>query len=203
MAEMTIGITGGIGSGKSVVARVLRCNGFPVFDCDTEAKILMHRDVGLVESLKKGLGEEIYHPDGTLNRDLLSGKLFSDKEVRSFVNKIVHHAVREEIKSRRRKVKGRFFIESAILATGGIAGMCDSIWVITAPRDEKLLRIGKRDGLRVNEIESRMKAQEKELEMLPETGVVVIENDNRHAILPEILKLTDKYINNQTYTLTC
>ncbi|MCH5224419.1 MAG: dephospho-CoA kinase [Muribaculaceae bacterium] len=200
--DITIGITGGIGSGKSVVSRVLRCNGFKVFDCDYEAKVIMNKEPTKL-SLIAAFGEEIYTPDGNLNRPLMSEIIFNDKEKLRFVNSIVHQEVKNFIRMERKKTRGYFFIESAILSGSGITDFCDEVWLVVAPERLRLKRAMERDGVTQEKIETRMKAQSKELSQLSQEKVTVLRNDEFHAILPEILKKTKIYQQNQKYTLSC
>ena len=97
MAVEIIGITGGIGSGKSVVSRILRCCGFTVYDCDSEAKKLMTCNYMVKDCLINLFGDSVYHPSGELNKTLIADKLFSDNDIRVQVNAIVHRAVRNDI----------------------------------------------------------------------------------------------------------
>ena len=199
----TIGITGGIGSGKSIVARILRCNGFSVYDCDSEAKYLMKNDKNIKSSLQEKFGSKIYLSDGQLNKTLLSKYLFTDPEVRNFVNSIVHSAVRKDIKEKREKNEGIFFIESAILISGGISNICNEVWIVEAPMESKIRRIANRDNISYEEILQRIKSQEEELELTKNTDFIRIINDNKHPILPLILSLVDKINNKQIYKIIC
>lgn len=199
----TIGITGGIGSGKSIVARILRCNGFSVYDCDSEAKYLMKNDKNIKSSLQEKFGSKIYLSDGQLNKTLLSKYLFTDPEVRNFVNSIVHSAVRKDIKEKREKNEGIFFIESAILISGGISNICNEVWIVEAPMESKIRRIANRDNISYEEILQRIKSQEEELELTKNTDSIRIINDNKHPILPLILSLVDKINNKQIYKIIC
>lgn len=199
----TIGITGGIGAGKSVISRVLRCNGLNVYDCDREAKLIMVNDQSVKNSLTDRLGKDVYLTDGNLNRGKLAEDIFSDHELRRFVNGIVHKAVRNDIEEKRKKIEGLFFIESAILVTGGIAPLCNQIWIVTAPIAERITRVIKRDNTDIISVEKRMQSQERELELLESKDIVVLENDNRNPLLEEILKMTDKLNYQQTYSISC
>lgn len=199
----TIGITGGIGSGKSVVSRILRCNGCYVYDCDSEAKRLMREAPEVVEKLKTRLGADIYNSDGSLNKTKIADLIYKDSEKRNFVNQIVHGAVRRDIKEKREQVDGLFFIESAIIATGGIAPECSRIWLVTSPEEIRILRVEKRDGLSRREIERRMEAQEKELSLLPEDKIIILENDDVSGLVYPVMSLIEKNHINQTYKVLC
>lgn len=201
--RITIGITGGIGSGKSIVSRILRCNGFTVFDCDAEAKGIMVRNHEVKDSLISGLGGDIYDPSGELNRQKLASLIFSDSEKRNFVNGIVHKAVIDEINDWRKKIDGYFFIESAILMTGGISSICDYIWLVISPDRVRYERVKKRDNMTFSEISRRMKSQDKEFENIPKQKEVLIKNDGQHPLLQYILELTNKYQLQNTYLMPC
>lgn len=200
---MVIGITGGIGSGKSVVSRALRCNGFRVYDCDSKAKFLMANDPMVKRNLKERLGKEIYTPSGDLNKKLLGALLFGNAEIRNFVNSVVHRAVREDILKDINKELGDLFIESAIPVTGGLTEICEQIWLVEADEEERKRRVIKRDGLKEEEVTKRIEVQRKEFEDLKDKNVVVLPNDNRHPLLNKILFLTNKLNNLQTYIIKC
>lgn len=199
----TIGITGGIGAGKSVVARVLRCNGFTVYDCDLKAKELMSNNAQIKQLLIETLGKDIYFDDGGLNRKKIASFIFQDKEKRVAVNKIVHKAVREDIISERSFNNGFFFIESAILATGGIDRMCDKIWLLEASKSDCLERVAKRDKASCEEIERRMETQKEEFNLLEPSKLIVMHNDDRHPLLSEILRNVNKFNITNRYTILC
>lgn len=183
-----IGLTGGIGSGKSVIARILRCNGLTVYDCDSEAKKLMANDFEVKEKLIGCLGPEVFLNDGTLNKQWIAGKIFSDFSYRDEVNAIVHQAVREDIiKNARKNNKFPLFIESAILATARLVNFCQQIWVVTAPKELRIERVAGRDGLKREEILKRIDAQDKEFENLPHDKVLEIENDGNTPVLYKVL----------------
>lgn len=203
MQNLTVGITGGIGSGKSVVSRILRCNGYQVYDCDSNAKFLMNSDPGLKMELKRRLGKDIYTEDGQLDRKKMANLLFTDEAVRKFVNKIVHEAVRKDILYKREKSKKLFFIESAILVTGGISDFCKQIWIVTAPKSIRIRRVELRDKMDREEIEKRMESQQKELSLLDKQKTIILENDGEHPILVKVLKLIEEYNNNQIITISC
>lgn len=201
--NITIGITGGIGAGKSIVSRVLRCNGFKVFDCDYEAKVLMNKNIEIKKALINLLGNSIYSKDGVLNRKTMATLIFSDPKKLQQTNNIVHRSVRKEIIKDREKISGRFFIESAILMSGGISPLCDQVWVVTAPLELREKRVEKRDGMKPEEIKNRIKSQEKEISLLKDFPIIHLENDDHSSLLPEILRLVDRYNHLQTYTITC
>lgn len=192
MAEVTpliIGITGGIGSGKSVVSRILRLNGERVYDCDTEARRLMESDKQLICNLTDLLGEEAFGYEGKLNRPYIAEKIFGNDEIRIAVNRVVHHAVKEDFLRYARLQGGRVFCESAILATAGFDRICHKIWLVTASEEERIERIILRNGLSREEIEKRMASQKIEFDSLPVYKVVELRNGPSDLLLPQIFGL--------------
>ena len=190
---MLIGIAGGIGSGKSVVSRILRLKGFRVYDCDTRAKQLMTESESLRKEIVRIAGVEAYSADGSLNRKFLSECLFSNKEVRRDINMVVHRAVRDDVESFAAAAAedAPVFVESAIMAESGLAESCDAIWLVTAPETVRIDRVMKRNGLSHQEILNRIEAQKKETEKLMECGkrIVMIENDDNSSLLSQLAKL--------------
>ncbi len=205
-------ITGGIGSGKSVVSRILRLNGFKVYDCDSEARRIMEMDLGVMEQLIEILGEESYHSVGgveenrrAINRPFIASKIFNDDELRNAVNRVVHKAVREDVVRFARECETIAFCETAIPATSKMEAMCESIWLVTASERERIERVVKRNGLSRTEVESRIATQKEEFSKLDEKKTHVIMNGKDNLILPCIFNLLsassdsklviDKYIN--------
>lgn len=201
--DLTTGITGGIGSGKSVVSRVLRCNGFKVFDCDMEAKMLMTQNELLKKSLQEALGKDIYHEDGTLNRQRLSDLIFTDEEKRKIVNREVHAAVSDLIMQRRKETEGLFFIESAILASSGLLEFCDAVWLVVSDEKIRLKRLEEREPGRAEEMKKRIETQKAEQYLLKHDMLEVLVNNVESRLLERILKLIDKFKQTQTYTIPC
>lgn len=201
--DVTIGITGGIGSGKSVVSRVLRCNGFKVYDCDASAKILMKTQKEVKHALTSRFGARVYLETGELNKNLLSQLIFSDESNRDYINRIVHKAVREDIKEIKKNTKGIFFIETAIPMTGKIDQFCDQIWIVEASEKTRIERVEKRDKINKEEILKRIEAQRSELEGLENEEVLRLKNNAESPLLREILKLTNRLNNQQTYSILC
>lgn len=197
-----IGITGGIGSGKSVVSRILRLQGYEVYDCDSEARLIMERSAEIRESLTERFGKEAVNHDGTLNRRHIADRVFGNSEELKWLNSIVHKAVREDV-ARRRELKSEgdlslpddvsapLFVESAILATSGLSGMCSEIWLVDAPEEVRLERAMGRDGAARQEIMRRMAAQRKETDALAEYRVCRIDNSGGRSLLGQIDRLLE------------
>lgn len=195
-----VGITGGIGSGKSVVSRILRLNGAKVYDCDTEARSIMESDPCVVRELTAILGASAYKEGGGLDRRYVAEKIFTDEVLRSLVNGVVHKAVREDFLHKASSWGDLSFCESAILATSHFDKICDEIWYVTAPEDERIIRVMKRDSLSEEEIRKRIDTQRKEFDCLPKEKVIEIRNGDNDLLLPCIYKLIE-IINSESICL--
>ncbi|MDE6578443.1 MAG: dephospho-CoA kinase, partial [Muribaculaceae bacterium] len=176
-----IGITGGIGAGKSVVSRLLRLKGYRVYDCDSEAKRIMETDPDLRKALIKLLGENAYS-GACLNRKHIADIIFTDSHIREKINGLVHAAVRKDFLRYARNAETPVFVETAILSTGGFLPLVDEIWLVEAPENVRIERVRKRNGLPEKEILERMQTQQKEFDNLPMEKTEVIVNDGESSI---------------------
>lgn len=178
-------LAGGIGSGKSMVARILRLRGYGVYDCDYEARLLMENDPSLVGSLVETCGEEIYK-DGRLDRKKLAKLIFSNPDLRDKINSLVHHAVRDSVRVWLASDPSNIFVETAIAAQSGLAAEAEGIWWITASFDTRMKRIRERDDRSEAEILRIMEAQSMEAQMinnLSDIPVTEIVNDHNTSLL--------------------
>ena len=186
---MIIGITGGIGSGKSVIARQLRKMGYSVYDTDSEAKRIIVEDATVREQMTALFGEEVYQ-DGVYQTALVAQQVFADKNLLAKLNAIVHPAVKADIISKFRSLgvlseplkrnSGLFFIECAILFQAGFDVLCDKVVAVTAPEDIRLERVIARDHSDMNKVRARMRAQEAEKVLV--RANIVINNDGTTPI---------------------
>lgn len=180
-----IALTGGIGAGKSVVARVLSAMGYPVYDCDSRAKSIMDCDTKIHAQLGAQIDTAVVS-GGMIDRKLLSEIVFSDSRKLECLNGIVHGAVVEDLKEwSRRQVSPVAFVETAILYQCEIWKMVDAVWEVSAPVETRIRRVMARSGLSRRQILERMSAQIDE----PRLAHIYIYNDDEHAVLPEIRKL--------------
>lgn len=185
---MLIGITGGIGSGKSVVSRILHCMGYAVYDSDTQAKDIMDADEGLKKRLATHIHPEAIDIEGNINRKLIASIVFSDREKLRVLNTLVHSSVREDLalwKANNETGAKPVFVECAIIYTSGIAGLCDCIWEVTASEDIRINRIMTRNGLSAEDAIKRIAAQRDEC-LSAERAHVIIENNGIRPLLPQI-----------------
>lgn len=192
-----IALTGGIGSGKSVVARLLRVMGHKVYDCDERAKYVMTADSQLRQELVQLFGPETYHdaPGQTapqLNRAYLSSCIFSDASLLSAMNACVHPAVARDLMAQYALHDNRepFFFESAILFESGFDRLVPptQVWTISAPLELRIKRAMQRDAAPrakvLARIESQMPQDEKE-----RRSDAIIQNDDLHSVILQVQQL--------------
>ena len=188
-------LAGGIGSGKSVVARWLRLRGFGVYDCDLRARMLMQKDDLLKKRIKEIAGEDIYDSEGILRRRALAEILFENPEIRCMVNKEVHEAVKNDISQWLSDNPNNIFVETAIPAESGLADRAEEIWMVEASLDTRLKRVRERDSRSENEIKKIIEAQENEEKRLQSKGKKIerIFNDLDDLVSPQIIRKLIKY----------
>lgn len=154
-----VGLTGGIGSGKTTVAGFFSEMGVPVYIADIEARKLTNRSKYIRKKLIALLGEEAY-ADDRINRKFVAGKIFNDSELLESVNKIIHPRVAMHFKRWLSKQKGPYCIkEAAILFENGGYKQCDYTILVTAPRETRVERLLERDETTRPDIEDRMANQ--------------------------------------------
>lgn len=193
MGKKLIGVTGGIGAGKSVVSRILRLKGFPVYDCDSRAKDLMDSSEEILKALVLHFGEEVTKNDGSLDRVLIASLVFSLDDERLWLNKLVHGAVREDLMMWKSECDAELcFVESAIMVSSGLDLLCDKIWVIEAPVELRKDRALKRGGVTEENLDLRIKAQRMEIDALPSEKVERIENSEESSLLLQIERLLNE-----------
>ena len=186
-----IAITGGIGSGKSVVARIVQVMGYSVYDCDSRAKSLMLHDDEVKRQLVDAFGKETYHVDGTINKEHLSKMAFADDQTLKRLNAIVHPATASDMlrwaDTQASKGVAVTFIETALLRTAGLDKMVDEVWHVTAPVELRITRVMARSGLTSAQVKERISAQAQE-EAVAECEKEIINTDDS-PLLPRIIKL--------------
>jgi len=186
-----IGITGGIGSGKSVVGQILEAMHFPVYYSDQQSKVLVETDIEIREELIKLLGTEVYL-DGKLNRPFLTQQLFSNDELRLKINQIIHPKVREAFTNWVSKQSSNLvFNEAAILFETGAYKSMDFNILVTAPLELKISRVMKRDNVQKNEVEERISKQWSDAEKIPLADYVIV-NDEVKPLLQQIEAIIKK-----------
>jgi dephospho-CoA kinase len=186
-----IGITGGIGSGKSLICKIFHVLGVPVYDADSRAKKLMTTDGILIDQIKKEFGSLSYDEDGVLNRELLSRTVFNNPEKLTKLNSLVHPRVALDFNQwMSEQIGARYCVkEAALLFEAGSYRSLDKIIVVTAPDELRIKRVLQRDPHRdKTEVERIIKNQMQQEEKMMMADFI-IKNDESELVVPQVLKL--------------
>jgi dephospho-CoA kinase len=168
-----VGLTGGIGSGKSAVLSVFSSQGVPCYQSDSSAKKLMHQDPELINQIKALFGDDLYEGE-KLNRGKLAEVVFADKSKLESLNAIVHPRVKEDFQLFLSQQNADYVIkEAAILFETGGAEDCDVTILVTAPEDLRIERVMKREKSKVELIKSRMRHQWSDEKKIPMADYVI------------------------------
>lgn len=187
-----VGITGGIGSGKSTVCKVFSVLGVPVFYADATAKQLMNSEPQLREQLIRLFGPAVYLPDQTIDRKYLAGIVFSDKSLLEKLNHIVHPAVGKAFDDWCLKQNAPYILhEAAILFESGFYKMMDKTIMVYTDEHERIERVVKRDKIPEEMVIQRMKNQWPDEEKI-KLADYVIGNNDRELIIPQIVEIDKK-----------
>ncbi|MBQ6723579.1 MAG: dephospho-CoA kinase [Paludibacteraceae bacterium] len=199
---MIIGITGGIGSGKSTIAQELARRDFAVYDCDREAKRIIAEDSEVRKAIVALLGEEAF-VEGTYNTAYVSQRVFADKALLEKLNQIVHPAVLNDIK-RFQTISNNLkplFVESAILYEAGLDTLCDKVIVVDAPEEVRIARTIARDygndasPDNIDKVRARVKAQ-RVFSNQSSAVSFVVKNDGKTSIAEIVDKITHNMCKN-------
>lgn len=191
MAKM-IGLTGGIGSGKSVVANVFATLGIPVFNADEEAKRIMQTSPEIKAAIIEQFGAEIYNASG-LQKEKLAAIVFNDPFQLQLLNAIVHPVTIQAAKDWAAKQTSPYVIkEAALIFESGAAEGLFKVIGVTAPLPLRTLRVMQRDGITKEQVEARMRNQISDTIKMRLCDFV-IQNDNQQMVIPQVLAI-DKAI---------
>lgn len=184
-----VGVTGGIGSGKSTVCKVFAALGIPVFDADVTARQLMNNDPALLKQLVHLFGPSIYLPDQTIDRKYLAGIVFNNPTLLHELNNIVHPAVRDAFNRWLEQQKAPYVIhEAAILFESGFYKMMDKTITVVASESERISRVTSRDRLTAEQVRERIRNQWND-EQRMKLADFVIRNNNTDLITPQIMEI--------------
>jgi len=187
---MKIGITGGIGSGKSTVCKIFEILGVPVYYADDRAKWLMNNQPKLIKGVKSIFGSEAYHADGTLNRPFIADIVFNDKSKLEQLNALVHPVVHQDgVVWNEANTNAVYTIkEVAILFESGSYLTVDKVITVFAPKEIRIKRVLTRDNTTREAIEARMDKQISEEEKIERSDFVVY-NDDEHSLIEQVIKI--------------
>ena len=191
-SPVIVGLTGSMGAGKSVVAAILRCLGFPVYDADGAAKRLYVTDAAVGKAVRDRFGEDVFNSEGVLVRKKLADRVFGDDDAVAALNEIVHPAVRRDFDAWKARWSSRnvryLFREAAILFESGAHVDCDRVWSVTAPEQVRMSRVKRRNGWTLEEFKDRTRHQWAP-ERVNAASDSVIVNDGFDALVPVVVNL--------------
>lgn len=185
---LTIGLTGGIGSGKSTVARIFEVLGIPVYYADEAAKKLMTENEELKIALINAFGKDAYN-NGNLNREYIAGQVFNDPEKLQFLNSLVHPATIKDALVWFQKQKAPYVIkEAALIFESGSNKDLDYVIGVQSPVELRIKRAMIRDNISEEQVKARMNKQMNEEEKLRLCNYVIV-NDEQQMVIPQVLAL--------------
>jgi len=186
---LTIGITGGIGSGKSTVCQIFKILGISLFEADLVAKTLINSNQEVRNGLIQLFGREIYGSDNRINRKMLANLIFNDDNLLKKVNQLVHPAVRNEFTNWMKLQDSEYIIhEAAILFESGFYKMMDYNILVSAPEEMRIERVCKRENITPEKVRERMAKQWPDEEKRKLTTLEIV-NDNKKLIIPQIVEI--------------
>lgn len=190
-----VGITGGIGSGKTTVCRVFELLGVPVFYADNVAKTIMQTDSQLKNEILNTFGQESYSIDGQLNRPYISSIVFKDQSQLNKLNALVHPAVFRAFDRWIAEQKEVPYIlkEAALLFESESYKMCDLSILVISPESTRISRIKARDHISEEEIMLRMKRQFSDEQKMKLANHILVNDENR-LLIPQILDLHQQFL---------
>ncbi|MDG2227545.1 MAG: dephospho-CoA kinase [Flavobacteriales bacterium] len=193
---LKVGLTGGIGSGKTTVSEVFHSLGIPVYNSDKRAKYLMENDSSLRVAIIQYFGEESYRSEG-LNRLYLSEQVFSDKSKLQKLNSIVHPVVGNDFALWCKNQSAPFVLkEAAILIESGAYKGLDKIIVVTASENVRMERVMERDGVKASEVRDRINNQMTDSERL-QYADFIIDNDGIQMLISQVKEVFNKLNDSQ------
>ncbi len=187
---LQVGITGGIGSGKTTVCKIFETLGIPVYYSDERAKWLIENDRELIFGIKALLGEQAYDADGHYNRPYVAKQVFTDKAKLQALNGLVHPAVFKDSQSwQQSQLEASYSLkEAALIFESGNYRLLDKVIVVTAPRALRIERVVKRDGTSATAVEDRMNAQWPQEEKV-KLADFLIHNDGKQPLIPQVIQI--------------
>src|SRR4051812_11711551 len=190
---LRIGLTGGIGSGKTTIAKIFELLKVPVYYADDASKRLYHTDAGLMKDIKKHFGEDVYTND-QLNRSKLAAIVFADPDKLELLNQLVHPPTIRDAEEWMLKQTAPYVIkEAALLFESGSAKGLDYIIGVQAPSHYRIKRVIERDGVRREDVISRANRQIDEEIKMRLCDFVIINND-QELVIPQVLELHSKFL---------
>ena len=195
---LKIGLTGGIGTGKSVAAKMFSLLGVPVYNADERARVLLDTDSALKNRLTELLGAEVLNPEGKPDRRIIAGRVFGNPQLLEKLNALIHPEVKKDFEAWCiQKQQAPYIIkEAAILFESGANEGLDDVILVEAPIDIRIERIIKRDKRSLEEINAIMERQWPDHEKRSRCAYHIL-NDGRKAIIPQVIQI-DRELNERS-----
>lgn len=195
---LKVGITGGIGTGKSFACNLFKLLRIPVYDADEKAKWLCENNPVLIQNIKKLLGDEAYTQQGKYNRAFVSKSIFANPDLKEKLEKLIHPAVLQDSELWFDKLKkGNKYPyaikEAALLFESGSAHFLDKIIVVDAPVEIRMHRVQLRDNTSIENITARMKNQWPNEEKVKKADFIIF-NDGIQAVIPQVVAIHKKLL---------
>jgi dephospho-CoA kinase len=195
---LKIGVTGGMGSGKSTVCNVFRNLGVPIFTADSEGKELLNKDNETKEKVIAAFGEEMYTAEGKVDRNRMAQLVFNSPKELEKLNSIIHPRVKERFEQWAKRYSNRPYVikEAAILFESGSYQDLDKIISVFAPKKQRIGRIIERDETTREDVERRMRFQYSDEERNELADFIIMNDDGQQVnLLPQVMELHELFLN--------
>ena len=187
-----VGLTGGIGSGKTYISKIFEKLGVPVFSADNVAKKIVNTDYQIKKELIKNFGSDIYLENGSIHRKKLANIIFQNDIALQKINSIIHPVVRSEFDKWAKQQTSNYVIqEAAILFENNQNYLFDKMITVTAPMQTKIARVMVRDKISANMVKQRMKKQLEDEIKIAKSDYIII-NNGIEMIIPQIVRIHNK-----------
>lgn len=194
-----VGVTGGIGSGKTTICKIFKLLGAPIYNADSQAKLLMSDDQELIENIKDTFGRESYL-NGNLNRDYLAERVFQDDQELQKLNQLVHPAIKIDFETWTRNQSFEYVIkEAALLIENESFKSLNALIVVHAPESDRVDRVLKRDPFRSREELNAILNKQTSDVVRKELADYLIDNSGNELVIPQVLALHKKFFEEASY----
>ncbi|MEA4922090.1 MAG: dephospho-CoA kinase [Eubacteriaceae bacterium] len=191
---MKIGLTGGIGSGKSTVTDYLIERGYRVIDADKVARDITEPGSSVLEKLKAEFGSGVIRKDGSLDRKQLAAVVFADDDKRKILDSITHREIYDIIVAElNKRPEETVFADAALLFETGLDREVDMVWVVTADKDERVKRVTVRDDAEESQVLARIESQMDDEEKCRAADEVIDNSGSKEDLRKKVSELLDKY----------
>jgi len=189
--SLLIGLTGGIGSGKSIVSKIFMSLGVPIFNSDESAKNIINNDSNVIRKITSEFNN-IYE-DGKLNTQKMAEVVFNDEKALEKLNNIIHPKVKETFDKWVNENKNTPILikEAAILIESGAYQFMDKIILVIAPEQIRLNRVAARDGVLIDKVKDRIQAQLSDEKKLAYADFTIV-NDNQQMVIPQVIEILER-----------